>query len=555
MKLKLKKNISLSLVLFLGCLATFALLLYKDPFSQRTLIPNFEPFPDALYYIGGAKGLIEGYGLNLVREGRALNFPVPPLYSLTLVPIMFIFKDPRSFYYTNILFSLVSAVLFYKITSKLIQNIWIVYLVFFLYITNYFFYWYPTVAMAENLILPLFLLGVYLLINRVIFLNIVAASFLVTGFYATKYASIPLSLSFALLYAIKLMFWDCIKTKKVYVTAVFLGLLSLVYIIFAFYESSRGNSNIVASIFNTLSAFFKDLFPKTSSSAASASVTESSGIFSYTYFKTHLPMYWNWLNGGSIHFLWDTTPILPKFIGSMGLIGLSLGLFVKHFKFVSFSLLLMLFSSVFFIATFYTVDARYVYHAIPALLVGFAFFLNFLFKILSKKNLKKIFYVLLVLFFAQYMFTNSIRIKKQIMLNLKYAETPWYYVSILETNNYFSTDKIQNGKKPVLVSAMPPYLFDYFSNQNYTLLPLSKDQEFWKRWEIVWGPNDYSDLIILYSKYLSDGFSVYLSNSGLGNEGYLHADYRRIKEGFELVKVANGCFDTCNIYKIELKDE
>ena len=160
---------------------------------------------------------------------------------------------------------------------------------------------------------------------------------------------------------------------------------------------------------------------------------------------------------------------------------------------------------------------------------------------------------MIILFFCFYVFNNALRIKNQISLNLKYAETPWYYISVLKLNEYFTDDKVIDGKKPVVISALPPFLVDFYSNGNYTLLPLSYEQEFRSAKEITWGPNDYTDLPKLYTKYIKEGYDVYVSRYGLGNEVYTNRDFEIIMKEFQLDLVWPGCYEQCNIYTVGLK--
>ena len=255
-----------------------------------------------------------------------------------------------------------------------------------------------------------------------------------------------------------------------------------------------------------------------------------------------------------MRFLWDFTPIVPVWVGVLGLFGLIAGVFFKSFRFLCFALISLLFGQVIFISTFYAADARFIYHAIPTLILGFAISLSLASELFKRVKLQLVFFVLLFGLFAFYLTSNAIRFKKQIMLNLKYAETPWSYISIKKLNEYFTTDKIVGGKKPVVISASPPYLIDFYSNGNYHLLPLSKDQEFRSVKEIAWGPNDYSDLPKLYTKYIKDGYPLYVAKYGLGNEGYLHSSYQDVEQNFRLTEVVDGCYNVCDVYKVELKN-
>src|SRR3989344_3702208 len=168
-------------VVLLGCTVLFLLLIFKDPFSERTLIPNFEPNPDTLFYIVKPLNFLKGEGFNFSREGRLAYNLTPPLYSIALIPFFAINPDPRMAYFANIFLSLISVGLFFLIVKKITNNIWLTCLVLFLYITNYFLYFMPTLVMAENLILPLYLTAVFLLIRNNT-LKIKSFSYLLVGF-------------------------------------------------------------------------------------------------------------------------------------------------------------------------------------------------------------------------------------------------------------------------------------------------------------------------------------------------------------------------------------
>lgn len=529
-------------IAFLACIIIFLLLLFKDPFSERTLIPNFEPYPDTFHYIVPALSLLKGEGFYITREGRSMKTAVAPLYSIVLLPIFFINSDPRFFYFTNIILALSSVTLFFLIIKKLTENIWIVSFVSFLYITNYFIYWYPTLAMAENLILTLFLSGVWLLLNKLSRVNAILAGFLVISFYATKTAEGPLTATFLLSYILKIVFESVNSRERIRMFPPFLWGFILSLSLYLLYEITYTKS----TVFNSFLSYVPLVSP------VASDTTNPTPWFSLSYVGINLPLYLNALIGKSMRFLWDGTPIVPNYVGILGLMGLFSSLFFKRFYLLGFSLLIMLFGSIIFISTFYSADARYIYHAISTLLIGFALFGSFLLKFLKRKRLRPLFYTILVGLFIFYAGTNAIRIKNQIMLNLKYAETPWYYISVLKMNEYFTEDKITDGKKPVVISPMPPYLVDFFSTGNYTLLPLDQDQEFRGAKEIVWGPNDYSDLPRLYTKYLNEGYPLFVARYGLGNEGYLNASFRNLVEKFKLTLVQEGCYSQCNIYKVDL---
>ena len=59
------KNFITMLLLF--NLLTFTLLLLKNPFSERNLISNLEPYPDTIHYINPALSFIKGNGFIVER--------------------------------------------------------------------------------------------------------------------------------------------------------------------------------------------------------------------------------------------------------------------------------------------------------------------------------------------------------------------------------------------------------------------------------------------------------------------------------------------------------
>jgi hypothetical protein len=525
----------------------FGLLIYKDPFSERTLIPNFEPYPDTFFYINPALSLIKGDGMHIVREGRVLKPNVPPLYSLTLAPVFLIRQDPRMAYYVNVILAFASLFLFWAILRKLFTNKLIIYLLLLLYTTNYFIYWMPTLVMAENLTLTLFLAALFFLLSRVSKINLAATAFLAIAIYATKYANIPISIAVAVVYLIKIIFFEA-AGRKVYTGLVFLAAFAGSFLLLAAFEWLVRGNNLLAPILGNLSLIFQSV-PQT---VSEPQVSARSSWFGIEYMEKNLPLYINSLIGNPNRFLWDQTPLIPKLVGIFGLTGILAGIIRKKTRLFALSLFLPLSALIVFMLTFYSFDARYIYIAIPTLLFGLGLFLGFI----TETPIKKVMVSSLILIAVTvYLITSFTRIKSQISINLRYAETPWNYIAILKTNEYFSQAKIINGKKPVLISALPPFLVDYFSNGNYTLLPLAYQQEFRSFKEEVWGPNDYSDFIKLYKKYLNDGFDVYVSRAGLGNEGYTNHDFDTIVAAFNTQIVFSGCYDQCNIYSVKLKDK
>lgn len=540
------------LIFFLGIVLVFLLLIFKDPFSQRTLIPNFEPHPDTFNYIDPAINFVKGVGFNMSREDRKINLKVPPLYSFSLIPAFVINPDPRMSYYTNAILAFISLFLLWVILKKIFKNRIILYSLLILYITNYYIYWVPSIIMAENLTLTLYVASLFFLLSKISKINLILTSALAVGLYATKYSSIPITTIIIFLSLGRTFFSRFSFIQKIRLVLFFLAAVFLFYLALGIFEEVTKGRSIIGQYFEHLSSIYKSI-PNTTTESGN---TPSSSWFGIQYFNQNLPLYLKSLIGSPNRFLWDHNPLVPSFVGILGLVGVFLSFFFKKKRYVSFILLISLVSSSFFMSTFYTFDARYIYIAIPILIIGLGLFVEIIEdRIFAEGNRKIILKTLIFILICMYLFMNFTRIKSQISLNLKYAETPWYYIAVLKMNEYFTADKIIDSKKPILISALAPYLVDYYSNGNYILLPLSYEQEFrgQETREKVWGPNDYSDLPKLYKKYLNDGFNVYVSRSGLGNEAYTNRDFNNIVKEFDTQLVVLGCFDQCNIYSVKLK--
>lgn len=524
----------------LGAFLLFSLLLFRNPFSLRTLIGNMEPYPDVLHYVTPARSLATGGPFKLTREYGELNPVVAPLYSIYLVPFYLINSDARMYYFANVLLSLLSVFLFYKVILKLTKSIWIIGFSLFLFVTNYYLYWYPTWAMAENMVIPLFLLGAYLFLEKVNFHSILAASFVGIAFYATKYAYIPLTFFFSLSYFLKILIQKKDRPKNLLTLIIFSILFLIPTLLYGYFIQGINP--------------FGDLFGQIISLADKPTIITPSENpwFSKMYFGNNFDFYLSAIQGYVRRFLWEFKPLYPRWIFFAGSLGLILSLFTKKFRVFSVFLLILLFSQVIFMSTFYSADARYIFHAIPVLYLGVSLIFILLLQFLKEKKAARVFYVLYSGVFLFYISQSFLSIKNQIVLNLKYAETPWTYISVQKINGYFSE---KESKRPIVITPLPPYYVDYFSNGNYELLPLSPQQDFRQQRELVWGPGDYSDFISLYKTHLTNGRVVFLATYGIGNEAYMHEAVNDIFNNFVEEEVVNDCFNLCRIYKLSLNHE
>lgn len=516
-----------------------SLLLLRNPYSTRNLISNLEPFPDAMFYTTTPRCFIKGRGWTMCRlhDERLQEVPtaVPPLYSSLFIPGYLINSDVRTFYFTNVILSFISLYLLYAVLKNYFTNKAVIGTILFFYVTNYFVYWLPTLAMAENVLIPVFLLSI-LLLQKKSFSKIdgIYAGLIAAGFYATKFSFLPLTLLYPLLFSIKLIRSDQTIKEKIYTVLLLLFFFSMVILpIFGLEE-----------VLFFLNQYLNGALDPNSS----AHIKQGGGYFSLSYIPKHFIEYSGPLIGKSQRFLWDYTPLTERWIALPALLGLLLTLRKKSVDISNIWLVAAVLAQLFFMSAFYSIDARYVYHFLPVLLIGFGFFLQHLQKTLFKNKLN--FYTVLLIFFGIYSITNLLRLKSAVMVNLKYSESPWWYLAQIEMNSYFDTlPKVSD--KPILITLLAPYFADNYSHNNYTPLPLSNQQDFQEYFPLVWGDGDYSNFISLYQNKLDSGLEVYITNYGINGSSYFQESYETIAQNFELIQVQSGCHNLCNIYKLE----
>lgn len=533
------------MVMIGGIFALYVLLLYRDPFSERTLIPNFEPFPDAFHYVVPARTFLAGKGLYLLRaEGAPVAPNVPPLYSLSFLPTYLLISDPRAYYVTNAVLAVASFWIFFALTAKLVINRVIRGLLLLSFAVAFPVTWVPSLAMAENLLLPLFLLCCYWLTLPLSHKKVMLAGLLTVSLYATKYAALPLTCLFGVLYLLKI--WRETQANAKVGNIIRFGLTGCITLgLFFWGEFLQKGRNPFLSLLRLITPLIESV---DSSTVANSKFTV---FFSLTYLTNHWPQYWAGLFGNTQAFLWQHIALLPMWIALLGGFGLLLAMYrgAKQRRWLAAAFFLFILGQLSFISTFYVVDLRFIYVLFPLLLIGFGWWLEMAWSHLPQK-----FSVMMlgIAFLGLAIFLPPIRqIKQQIGLNLKYAETPWYYLSIKNMNQYFDSHA---GSRPVVISALDPYLIDFYAEDRYHVLPLSEEQNHSRElWPKIWGADDYSDLVALYTGYLEAGREVFVMKYGLGNEAALHADYARLEQNFTLTQVQDGCYGLCGVYRVEKK--
>lgn len=520
-----------------------AFLLFRNPYSTRTLIPNFEPFPDSFHYLSPARCFVGGEGFHMCLEGlKGTNQSVPPLYSIAMIPFFLITSDPRAVYFLNVLLSFISLYLLYKIIQKVTKHQLIIGFALFIYVTTYFTYWFPTLAMAENLLLPIFLGAVYLLSLKPTNPRIILAGFIAAGMHGSKYAALGLTIGYTILYGLHL--WLSSKKNKQRWSRLILFLIVAVGVYFLL-----GGWKSVENVIGFLTPIF---YQAGVTKNVIANNQAHSWFASPVHMADNLQFYFNsFILGKPLKILWNNRVLLPKLISLMALIGLAFGAAQKKYRWLSLSLIWLVVAQIIPVLPFYVADGRYAITLFPTLIIGFALALNLIWEKLPKKKPAQYFFtIFLIIAGGFYLINNVQQLRLQLALNLRYAETPWWYLGTQEMNGYFANNKFE--KTPYLITLTSPFYLDYFGNNQYKSLPLSESQDFRSNSDDIWGIEVDIPLMEIYQAKVEAGSSVFVTNYGVSAANHFKQSYKEIENNFALTKMHSGCYNLCNIYKLSL---
>lgn len=366
----LKSNIIQRFVILIIFLL-FLFLLIRNPFSGQNIISNFEPLPDAIQYVNPARSLLLGQGFKIIYEGRSIDPAVPPLYSLTLVPFYLFSSDVRSYYFTNVILAIFSAGLFYLILCRLKLPSFLIILSFFAFCTNAVVFWYPQVAMSENLFLLLYLLSVWMFLSVVSVKNIIIAGLVCVSFYATKYIAVMLSFIFGLIYLYKVFYYAKSKKRTYFYVSIFIISVLVPYLMYDAYEYLNKGFHIWPILYLPI------LFESGVKTTLNSVFTPPSPVYySINNVSSNFSQYLAGLMGGELSVAKQDFIIMSPIIGMIGLIGLLLNPFLSKFKLLS-GYLLTSFLSIFIIACyFYITEGRYLFFAVPVLILSFTLLID-----------------------------------------------------------------------------------------------------------------------------------------------------------------------------------
>ncbi len=524
-------------------------LLFKNPFSGQNSISNLDPYPDALLYITASKNLAKEGDLKIIYKNVLIDSTIPPLYPITLSPIYFIFGDHRAFYFVNILLTLTSTVFFYKIIVKLFEDKLIKIILFFTFVSNFIIFWYPSVAMAENLLICLFIISIHLLIGPLTNNKSVLLGLLTTAFFATKYVAFTLSFSLLLTFIILLFCHKRKRAQKLKLFSLYLLALTISFVILLFIESETKQRDLLTQ----LQSYLPNIVQALSSFGSSGlnNPIEAKSTYSGSYVQNNLLRYFAGLIGGPAPAAGKDLIIIPIIIGMGSLAGIFVNVFLSRLKLLSFYFLTIFLTTTFYILFFFVTDIRYIFVMIPIQIIVFGISITSILRFLNNKKLFFSSNIIILVTLTAVILNVYSGVLNQLKVNFFGDDRSKVYETVMSFNRNF--DQQKPGQKPFIISTLPPLAVDSYSNQNYNLLPFSRFQHFIYKPEI-WGIPENSDLFELYKQYLKEGREIYLSDHDTNDSSFYSFAYIFYKEKFILTPVSKGCHNQCNIFRLGLKD-
>lgn len=526
----------LSLAIFV-----FLVLAFKNPFGDRSLIGNFDPFPDSLHYVVPARNFAMGQGFNFSREGGQITIGVPPVYSWSLIPSYLLNSDARSFYFTNLVLGIISIIFLYKICWKLTKSVWATGLLLFLYVTTFIVYWQPSLAMAENALLPAMFAAIWLSLQPLTNKNIIMVIALAVACYGSKYVALPVTASL-ILFTLGRIWNNYHKNKN--------ELLKKSLLVFA-------SSTIALSMMSgsRLLFYFNQLWQSGVNDNVIA--RQETSWLSLSNIGQSLSKYSFALFGLPIYNLWYVKPILPMGLSAVALLWCLYSLVKKNkYSYVAVLSLMLIASQISFLSLISMIEGRYAFTFIPAIFTAAAAALGWCTQKLAKKipttNLTLIqIFVVGVTAFGILLF-NFNDLKTQLLVNYKGAETPWWQVGIISGDKVFSERQQRENMRTIVISSLPPFVWDFYKQADYLISPLSANQSMIneKIWDASFIP---SNLTNFYKEQAKAGASIYLSTVGFGNKDWpILEEYKAV--GFDLELIMEDCMQACKVYELKLSE-
>lgn len=507
-------------------------------FQSHHFLQNLEPYPDGLIFSLSAWNLVRGSGFGLAYDDSFKSSWVGPFYAALNIPGYAVSQIPSMFYLTNIFLAISSLLVLLSICKKITQSRWILLCAGILYLSHGYILWLPSLPMAENASLFLFLIGYRIGITSTKFstkhlLGLATVAILLS---MTKYSMIGTAVIF---FAIAIYRAE-IKVRKQFLILLCI-LMTLTFFLPMFHS---------LSLIRLFIEFFQDLR------------LQRNTFFSIEYIPANIVFYFQTLLGAQQSFLWKTVPLT------------ALGIFVIPFfiwmcfrtNFTSnqrknwAGLTMLLVSQFPLMLLFYTTDTRYVILTIPILVLACILLLE----TFSKQKRGAAAVISLILFFFTQASAQLPLYKEIIASNLFGKSHGWQAESIKNVNEIINRhSQTKASSQPIyLITALPPFLYEaYAPDPEYQLLPLSTFQEFASKGEWVWGsstkiePLNSSQLKEYFHSLLRKNDQVYITNAYITHSREVLSDYEALKKEFTFSPVGTGCQNSCDVFELRMNQQ
>lgn len=493
------------------CILIYLTLAFKNPFGDNSLISNLEPYPDTLLYSIPAWNWVRGNGWNLGVGEKIIKISVPNTYGYLLVPLMWIFGDIRSFYFTNLILC-ISGLVFFMLALKNffgVKKWYLIGFLGFLLTTNFYFFNQPQLVMAENV--NYFLVGMLLYILSLKF----------------EWKQIWLMLGL-------LIFTLILKSTNI----VLAGGMILSFFLKIFVEKKISWRRLLI-LFGVIAVIsLPVVIPRFLSLNLSA--------FGFKFFPNNFKFYYSCLTGSECRNLWYWQRLVSWDVVFFGVLGLLTMLINRKRRVLLLELILPIMAVVMAMSLFVDTEGRHIEILLPIILTIGAFGLD---KGLSKSKwpvLMIIFLLGLNLLLTGYQpgvkEVKVVSLKKQIGLNFRHREDPWNYLCLRMVDDF-----MKDKPGDVFGSFLPMYFFDAYGVKiNY--LPLSAYQDFMTRGLDKYFPLPLKDI---YQKRLEEKKEIYLTDYYASNgREYWRYEWNQIVGLGKLEKVYQSPLDNCNIYRL-----
>lgn len=140
----------------------------------------------------------------------------------------------------------------------------------------------------------------------------------------------------------------------------------------------------------------------------------------------------------------------------------------------------------------------------------------------------------------------------QLLENYRNTTTPAKYTAVMMANTHVDTARYLNREQDFyFISNLPPLYVDFFSNNYYTLLPLTSQHYSQSSSQLIYeGLALQNDSVIETYRSLLPNNNLLVTNFETVENQEVANTFDLIKSEFDLKYVAVGCDDTCNLYQL-----